>query len=184
MNKTELDQNFLAEAMNAAAMEVFATMLGCEISPQAPKPDHTVATADYGIISLLGLTGEWTGSAGLSCSAECACWITSQMLFSEYAAINAEVLDAVGEITNMVIGNFKNSIHTMTGPLAMSTPTVICGREMQTTNGGAHEWLVFPFCSAGHSIRLMVQLHQASNRNLREHAGVLAATHWRAAEPA
>src|SRR3979490_2456898 len=126
MSKIELDQNYLAEAMHAAATEVFATMLGSEIKPQAARPDHTVTAAEYGLISLLGLTGEWTGSAGLCCSAQCACWITSQMLFSEYPAINDEVLDAVGEITNMVIGNFKNSIHTQTGPLAMSTPTVIC----------------------------------------------------------
>jgi chemotaxis protein CheX len=159
-----------------AATEVFATMLGSEIKPQPPMPDHVVTTAEHAVISLLGLTGEWTGSAGLCCSVECACWITSQMLFSEYPSLNDEVMDAVGEITNMVIGNFKNSIHTQTGPLAMSTPTVICGREMQTSSGGAHEWIVFPFRAGEHSIRLMVQLHPASNRNLREPAGILAAS--------
>jgi CheY-specific phosphatase CheX len=69
----------------------------------------------------------------------------------------------------MIVGNFKNSIHAQTGPLGMSTPTVICGRQMTTTNGGAHEWIVFPFRSVGHSFQLIVQLQAAGQVSTRAH---------------
>jgi len=161
MMKRQLDLNYLTEAMRAAALEVFGTMMGIEIEPDEPSPGLAVQSEDDGVVSLLGLTGEWAGSGGLCCSAACACWIASQMLFSEYAEVNDEVRDAVGEITNMIVGNFKNSISAETGPLGMSTPTVICGQNMTTTNGGAHEWIVFPFRSADQTFRMMVQLQPA-----------------------
>lgn len=167
--KKELELDYMTEAMRAAALEVFGTMLGIEVEPDEPSPDFTVESEDPGVVSLLGLTGEWTGSGGLCCSADCACWIASRMLFSEYPEVNDEVRDAVGEITNMIIGGFKNSIGAQTGPLGMSTPTVICGRAMKATNGGAHEWIVFPFRSKEHSFRMMVQLQPARQTAPRAH---------------
>lgn len=155
--------------MRAATTEVFGTMLGIGIEPEEPGSGPAVESEEYGIVSLLGLTGEWTGSAGLCCSAPCGCWIASQMLYSEYPEVNDEVRDAVGEITNMIVGNFKNSIHAQTGPLGMSTPTVICGRQMTTANGGAHEWIVFRFRSAEHSFQLIVQLQPAGQVSTRAH---------------
>jgi chemotaxis protein CheX len=165
MSKSELDQTYLAEVMHVAATEVFATMLGCEIKPESAQPGSSVETVDHGIIALLGLTGDWTGSAGLCCSAECARWIASQMLFSEYPEVNEEVRDAVGETANMIVGSFKNSLSPRTGPLAMSTPTVVTGSNMSTSTGGAHEWIVFPFSSNEHSFRMMVQLRPAGARS-------------------
>jgi chemotaxis protein CheX len=169
MSKQELDLNILTDAMRASAMEVFGTMLGIEIEPSVPAPGAAVESEEDGVVSLLGLTGDWTGSGGLCCSAECACWIASQMLFSEYGEVNDEVRDAVGEITNMIVGNFKNNISVATGPLGMSTPTVICGRDMTTTNGGAYEWIVFPFHSQQYSFRMMVQLQPARKTSARVH---------------
>jgi|SRR5450432_1960340 len=162
MSKSELDQTYLAEVMDVAATEVFATMLGCEIKSGAAQPGSSVETVDHGMIALLGLTGDWTGSASLCCSAESACWIASQMLCSEYPEVNADVRDAVGEIANMIVGSFKNSLSPKTGPLAMSTPTLVMGSNMSTSTGGAHEWMVFPFSNNEHSFRMMVQLKPAS----------------------
>lgn len=169
MSKQELDLNVLTNAMRESAMEVFGTMLGIAIEPSVPAPGVAVESEEHGVVSLLGLTGDWTGSGGLCCSAECACWIASQMLFSEYPEVNDEVRDAVGEITNMIVGNFKNSISAKTGPLGMSTPTVICGRDMTATIGGAHKWLVFPFSSQEQSFRMMVQLQPARQASDRSH---------------
>ena len=177
MSKQELDLNYLTEAMRASAQEVFGTMLGAGLEPSEPVPGLAVESEEYGVVSLLGLTGEWTGSGGLCCSAACVCWIASQMLFSEYPEVNDEVRDAVGEITNMIVGNFKNGIGAKTGPLGMSTPTVICGREMTTTNWGPHRWIVFPFRSQQHSFRMMVQLQPARQVSSRAHEAMQLASH-------
>src|SRR5579862_4312550 len=55
------------------------------------------------------------------------------MFMSEAAtdpnAINDEVLDAVAELTNMVVGNIKNTLEYQIGPMAISIPSVIYGRN-------------------------------------------------------
>jgi chemotaxis protein CheX len=157
--RTQLDQTRMAEAMLLSTSEVFTMMLNSTIKHDQPTHGASVSADEYGVLSLIGLTGDWTGSAGLCCSADCARWIASQMLFSEYPEVNDEVRDAVGEITNMIVGNFKNNISDQTGTLAMSTPTVVFGREMRATIQGVHEWVVFPFSSPEHTFSLMVQLN-------------------------
>ncbi len=167
MSKIELDQTYLTETMLAVATEVFATMMGTAIQLDSPTESSTAESVGYGVISFLGLTGEWTGSGGLCCSADSACRMTSQMLSSEYTEVDDEVRDAVGEITNMIIGNFKNSISAETGPLAMSTPNVVFGRDLTTSSGGTNEWVIFPFSTADYSFRMMLRLKPVANDSRR-----------------
>lgn len=159
----------MTEAMSAAALEVFGSMMGIAIEPEKIEPGQATAVKDHGVLSLLGITGEWTGNGGLSCSADCACWMASQMMLCEFPEVNDEVRDAVGEITNMIVGSFKNSISNLTGPLGMSTPTVISGQGMTTTNSESREWIAFPFHSEGHSFRMIVQLQPAGRVTSRAH---------------
>jgi chemotaxis protein CheX len=85
--------------------------------------------------------------------------MSSQFLMSEYDEVNDEVLDAVGEITNMIIGNFKNKVAEQVGPLAMSIPAVVHGQNMHTTTrGGTKEWLAFPVSCGENYLELLVQL--------------------------
>ena len=68
------------------------------------------------------MAGEWTGTGTISCSAEFACRIASQMLMAEYAVVDADVLDAVAEIANMILGNVKTALEKSLGPMGMSIP--------------------------------------------------------------
>ena len=68
-----------------------------------------------GVVSLIGLAGAWVGSGSLSCSADFACKIASQLLMTEYTADHEDVLDAVAEVTNMIIGNVKTALEKPPG---------------------------------------------------------------------
>jgi chemotaxis protein CheX len=162
--RLRLDQQKVASAMRSSTSEVFTMMLNSTIRHDELRHGTSVNSEEYGVVALIGLTGEWTGSAGICCSADCARWIASQMLFCEYPEVNDEVRDAVGEITNMIVGNFKNNISDQTGSLAMTTPTVIFGRELSASMKGAGDWTVFPFSCPEHSFCLMVQLESAFAR--------------------
>ena len=78
-----------------------------------------------------------------------------------YDAINEDVLDAVAEVTNMIIGNVKTELEARVGPMGLSTPTVIYGRNFQTRSSGNQEWTVVPFTLDGE--RLCVQVCIAPN---------------------
>lgn len=154
-----LETSFLADAMNGAAAEVFSTMLNHSAQQDPPIVRHSIEVLNDGVVSLIGITGEWVGSGVLSCSSDCARWMSSQFLMSEYDEVNDEVLDAIGEITNMIIGNFKNKVAERAGPLAMSVPAVVHGQNMHTTTrGGTKEWIAFPVHCGGHYLELLAQL--------------------------
>jgi chemotaxis protein CheX len=154
-----LETDFLAAVMHEAAAEVFSTMLNQAATLDTPIVRQSIEILNDGVVSLIGITGEWVGSGVLSCSSDCARWMSSQFLMSEYEEVNDEVLDAIGEITNMIVGNFKNKVAEQTGPLAMSVPAVVHGQNMHTTTrGGTKEWIAFPVTCQGNYLELLVQL--------------------------
>lgn len=146
----------------AATCEVFSTMLGQEAIPVAAFVERTATAPASGVVSLVGLAGNWVGTGGISCSASSACRISSVFLMAEYDAINEDVLDAIAEMTNMIIGNVKTALEEQLGPMGLSIPTVIFGRNFQTRNSGNHAWTVVPFdCGTD---RINVQLCLTPNR--------------------
>ena len=124
-------------------------MLGMEIVPGTPFMELSGPELSDGVVSLIGLAGRWAGVGSISCSAELACRICSQFLMAEYERVDEEVLDSIGELTNMVIGNFKTAMEEILGPLGLSIPTVIFGHNFNTRSRSGGEWTVVPFTYDG-----------------------------------
>lgn len=130
-----LDQELIVKSVVDATSEVFSMMLGMESRFEGPVAE--TRSSEPGLISLVGITGAWGGSGVFCCSPEYATLICQQMLGSLAdltKGIDSEVMDVVAEITNMVVGNIKNALEPVTGPLAISVPTVIHGRNFQFRN--------------------------------------------------
>ena len=127
----------MADMLFAATQEVFTSMLGSD-GERLPEPETGQSASFDGVLSLIGLVGPVVGNGALVCSAEVACDLSSRLLMAEFSAINEEVLDAVGEITNMIIGGFKNLLESHIGRVQMSTPSVIYGKNIATRNSGAN----------------------------------------------
>ena len=153
----------IVRAIAACTQEVFDTMLGLEIQVNhAPVEAAARDALGSGLISLIGLAGSWAGTGSVSCTGRFACRIAAQLLMSSYPELNEEVLDAMGEITNMIIGNVKTQLEDKIGPMGLSTPTVIYGHDFQTRSARIHQWTVVPFLSGDE--RLCVQMCLAPNR--------------------
>jgi chemotaxis protein CheX len=138
-------QEELVEAIRAATNDVFTTMLNLTVTPGEVFVEKEEAVPSSGVVSLIGLAGSWVGSGSLACSAGFAAKIASALLMAPYEAINEDVLDAVAEVTNMIIGNVKTALENKLGAMGLSTPTVIYGRNFQTRSTGNQEWTVVPF---------------------------------------
>jgi chemotaxis protein CheX len=135
----------LSDAIKAATHEVFTTMLNLELKPGEVYTEKPEAAPASGVVSLIGLAGPWVGTGSLSCTATFACRIAGRMLMTEYPGICEDVLDAVAEITNMIVGNVKTMLENRLGGMGLSTPTVIYGRNFQTRSARNQEWTVVPF---------------------------------------
>jgi chemotaxis protein CheX len=64
---------------------------------------------------------------------------------SEYTKVDDDVLDAIAEVTNMIIGNVKTTLEETHGSLSLGVPTVIYGRNYQARTSSVPAWTVVPF---------------------------------------
>jgi len=138
-------ENLIESAIRHSVVEVFSTMLSGNIEPGEVTREHTSPETSEGIVSFIGIAGRWSGTGSISCSSAVACRICTDMLMTEAPALNEEVLDAVAELTNMVIGNVKSSLERHLGDLGLSIPTVVFGRNFKTKTGGSIDWIVERF---------------------------------------
>lgn len=146
-------QDDMIRRIHAATEEVFNTMLGLQIETGEPRQGDDEPNHFDGVVSLVGIGGSWTGSGRIYCGPKFACELAGALLASEYTAVDEDVLDAIAEITNMIIGNVKTSFEEKLGPLGLGVPTVIFGRNYQARSN-AHDWTVVPFHSGGETMEI------------------------------
>jgi chemotaxis protein CheX len=135
----------IVTAIQTAVSEVFSTMLGIEVEPCDSRQDPVGPRTTEGIVSFVGLAGTWVGSGLISCHSSLACRLCSLFLMTDSTEVDEEVQDAIGEIANMVIGNFKTVAEAKVGPLTLSIPTTIYGQNFSSKSLGNNEWTVVPF---------------------------------------
>ncbi len=107
-----------------ALVNTFQTMLSCEArrGTLAVKQDSRAA---HDVSGVIGLSGRAVGTVVVSFSTEVALKAASTMLMMESTEIDDDVLDAVGELTNMVAGAAKAELEEY--EMMVSLPNVITG---------------------------------------------------------
>ena len=108
-----------------AATEVFEMMASARLEPMAdsaeePQGDRT---------AMVGMAGALCGMTTIRCSGESAAKLASRMLDGEAAMNPSTASDALGELCNMVAGNFKSKVATLADRCMLSVPTVISGED-------------------------------------------------------
>ncbi len=81
------------------------------------------------VTAMVGLAGQLCGVLGVRCEGRAAALMTSKMLGLPVDKVGPEVADALGEVCNMVAGNFKNKIAGLAEGCMLSPPTVITGSD-------------------------------------------------------
>jgi chemotaxis protein CheX len=112
--------------LELAAHEVFAIVLGSQLGtgtkPESEPPSQEEFTA------MVGLAGSLRGVVTFCCGASSANQIAARMLGSDGPCTEEQVWDAIGEICNMIAGNFKNKLIGFDGSCLLSVPAVVTGR--------------------------------------------------------
>jgi chemotaxis protein CheX len=110
--------------LEVAAREVFELMLGCKLSlPAGEEKENLNVTA------MVGLAGQLCGVLSVRCDDKAAALMASKMLGVDLDKVGPEVSDALGEVCNMVAGNFKNKVSGLGEGCMLSPPTVITGSD-------------------------------------------------------
>lgn len=110
------------------SIEVLKKMTAISIVPGKPyAKKHDIAPGD--VSGIIGITGDAVGSLAISFSQTCICSIVTSMLGEFYSEVTKEVVDAVGEFTNMVSGAARSRLEKEGMILYSAIPTVVFGKD-------------------------------------------------------
>jgi len=130
--------------LNDSAKEVFLMMVGAELSVPGANPAVSSEVA-----GMVGLAGELCGVLTVRCGKTSAKKIACQMLGVGEDEAAAQATDAVGEICNMVAGNFKAKIASLEDKCMLSVPTVISGDSFELHSLASGERIELPLMFHG-----------------------------------
>ena len=119
--RVEYINPFITSLCNA-----FRTMLDCEVERGSITLKDN-RSPKYAVSGVVGLSGNAVGTVVLSLSEEVALKAASVMLMAETSSIDADVIDAVGELANMVAGAAKSELEQY--QLMVSLPSVVTGEN-------------------------------------------------------
>lgn len=126
-----------------SVQEVFKTMMNMDVQflpfvhaiPWATENQYT---------SMVGLAGQESGLIYIHCKEDFALKSTATMLGIDVGDDKASVIDALGEIANMVGGNFKNKVKEYKD-YKLSLPSVVVGTDFTTHAPGGDEGKILGF---------------------------------------
>jgi chemotaxis protein CheX len=122
-----MDPKHIEPFLNAA-VTTFDVMLGCQLIPLETFVKAGSQPPEYEVSGIIGLSSKKArGTVVLSLSREAALAATEAMLGERPSEINHYVVDAVGELTNIIAGCGKSKLEHLA--LNVSLPTTIVGKQ-------------------------------------------------------
>jgi chemotaxis protein CheX len=131
----------------SATLNVFQTMLSTTLTrgELSLKKSHAPM---HEVCGLIGLAGKCHGMVVVGFGRETALRLAGILLGSKVHELNSDVVDAVGELTNMIAGAAKSQLGQY--ELSIGLPTVICGKTSTIDFPSNSPSLIIPFdCDMG-----------------------------------
>jgi len=154
---TEITSEQLAEIVQVSAIQVFEMMVSLPITATTWSVHENLKSFD-GVVGMITFTGDWIGAGLFCCNEELACLFGSKMLMIDVAQVDADVLDGVGELSNMILGSVKEALEKRTGPLALGIPAVVYGKNFLARPGVHSAWIETLFEHEGHEFSVWTSI--------------------------
>ncbi|MCP4575547.1 MAG: hypothetical protein GY846_04615 [Deltaproteobacteria bacterium] len=120
-----MDRRYVKPFLDAIK-DVFETMIETSFTLGRPGLKKEKAPS-YEVSSIIGISGEVSGSVVINLSKETALELASGILDEDLTDLDEDCIDAIGEIANMVAGNAKAGFPEKS--TSLSVPTVIVGKH-------------------------------------------------------
>ncbi len=138
-----------------ATLNVLETMAFVKVQSAKPylKKDD-IAKGD--VTGVIGLTGEINGTISVTFDEGSILKIVSNMFGEEVTELNTEVMDAVGELTNMISGQARRELEESGKRFEAAIPSVISGNNHQITHYTDGPKIAIPFTTEGGAFTIEV----------------------------
>ena len=144
---------------------VYKEFVNLELDAKMPYFMEKDSVTEWDVSGVIGLTGEARGAVVISMKQELAIKLTSILTGKQHSTLDADVVDAVGEIINIIAGNAKQELEEAFR-LVISLPTIVKGREhsINWPEGQARVICIpFTITESGDSFNLSVALEAVKN---------------------
>jgi chemotaxis protein CheX len=108
---------------------------------------------------MVGLAGSLRGVVTFSCEGASAKLIAARMLGPGVICSQGQVCDAIGEICNMVAGNFKNKLIGLDKSCLLSVPAVVTGSSYRFHSLAGGESLQIALLLEGAPLVVRLDIH-------------------------
>lgn len=165
---TQIEPQRLAALLQHATQEIFDKMLNLPFAPAGFRVAAEPSEKHTGLISMIGFVGPWVGIGTFYCSAAMGCRIADALFMTAHATVDDEVMDAVAEMANMVVGSVKTELEPELGTLLLSIPTVIYGKNFVKRSLTRRQWVIAAAESGGEPMEIQISLSENPNPELEE----------------
>ncbi|OPY63284.1 MAG: CheY-P phosphatase CheX [Syntrophorhabdaceae bacterium PtaU1.Bin034] len=114
-----------------AAQTVFKTMLSIELSLGKPSLKEAKTTSGD-VTGIMSMVGDRKGTIAISFREKGALFVFNSLMGDEAAAMSPEVVDAIGELTNIISGQARKEFENSGINLKASIPMVVVGHGVET----------------------------------------------------
>jgi len=142
-----------------ATIDTLDIMCGLEVAAGKPRLKRPLELAKGDISSIVDLNGEKKGIFATTFPKTCALNIVNRMLGMDIKCIDHQIQDAIGEISNIIVGGGRRRLADMGFIMSASIPMVVVGSHHVIEHKTSAPCVVMPFeTSCGQfSIELSLQ---------------------------
>lgn len=142
--------------LECASLEVFEMMAGARLQSIPPPSEDNGCDQT----AMVGMAGALCGMTTLRCSHATASKLASLMLGGDTITGSYTLRDALGELCNMIAGNFKAKVSTLGDHCMLSVPTVISGTDYVIAPTESNERVTVTLTFADATIWISLVAHQ------------------------
>jgi chemotaxis protein CheX len=120
------------DLLTTSTVEVFQKMMARDLKFGKPIEGDALRPKSN-VVGTISFAGTQSGIVAFYSTIQAAQEIAAALLGMEPSEVNADDMpDAIGEVTNMIAGNFRTRLTDAGYPCAISIPTVIIGSDFYT----------------------------------------------------
>lgn len=139
----------LKSSIGEVTCDIFETMLSIHVTPEELTADSGIVGKR--IVGTVGIAGDVMGSVRVYLSDRFAGLLTAAMLGMEMDEIDDdEVIDVVGEMSNMIGGDLKSKLCDKGFPCELTVPITTCGSDLYIEAQGWTRFERYGFRHADH----------------------------------
>jgi chemotaxis protein CheX len=126
------------------ARNVFKTMLDIDLDHDEPfQKTSNRTTAD--VTGVMGFTGDRRGTMSFSVTKSGALAIYGKLMREHFQEVTSEVMDAMGELTNIISGQARKELERIDLHVMAHVPLVFVGRGVEITLATKGTIMSIPF---------------------------------------